>query len=56
MKQTQHLTLQLSFTNFNNGKGGDVTVTRKGKEGKDQPETKTVKPDADGSLKLELKA
>lgn len=46
----------VTFTNFNNGKGGDVTVTRKGKEGKDQPETKTVKPDADGSLKLELKA
>lgn len=46
----------VTFKNFNNGKGGDVTVTRKGKEGKDQPETKTVKPDADGSLKLELKA
>lgn len=46
----------VTFTNFNNGKSGDVTVTRKGKEGKDQPETKTVKPDADGSLKLELKA
>lgn len=46
----------VTFTNFNNDKGGDVTVTRKGKEGKDQPETKTVKPDADGSLKLELKA
>lgn len=46
----------VTFKNFNNGKGGDVTVTRKGKEGKDQTETRTVKPDADRSLKLELKA
>lgn len=43
----------VTFTNFNNGKGGDVTVTRKGKEGKDQPETKTVKPDADGTIKID---
>ena len=46
----------VTFTSFNNGKGGDVTVTRKGKEGKDQTTTETVTPDTDGKLKLELKA
>ena len=46
----------VTFTNFNNGKGGDVTVTRKDKEEKDQTTTETVTPDAKGNLKLELKA
>lgn len=46
----------VTFTNFNNDKGGDVTVTRKDKDGKDQTTTETVTPDAEGNLKLEQKA
>ena len=46
----------VTFANFNNGKGGDVTVTRKDKDGKEQTTTKNVAPDKDGKLKLELKA
>lgn len=46
----------VTFTNFNNGKGGKVTVTRKDKDGKDQTTTETVTPDAEGNLKLKLKA
>ena len=46
----------VTFTSFNNGKGGKVTVTRKDKDGKDQTTTETVTPDKEGNLKLELKA
>lgn len=45
----------VTFTNFNNGKGGDITVTRKDKDGKDQNTTETIAPD-NGVLKLEIKS
>lgn len=41
----------VTFTNFNNGRGGQVTVTRKG-----QNTTETITPDKDGVLKLEIKS
>ena len=45
----------VTFANFNNGKGGDVTVTRKDKDGNDKTTTVNVAPE-NGNLKLELKA
>lgn len=45
----------VTFTNFNNGKGGDVTVTRKDASGKEQNTTETIAPD-NGVLKLGLQA
>lgn len=45
----------VTFANFNNGRGGKVTVTRKDASGKEQNTTETIASD-NGVLKLEIKS